>query len=540
MSRKSDVTQSIRSLPPPESLPQAPVAGFLRQMWSPVSTAIVILIFLTAAGLIGLLRASRRFAVDPMLHEQYSGALRSLLTLDSTLNETVLKASSGLLPNYDPLVRTLHSLRAVGTTLQTGSRSAPYLSQQGYEDVRKSIGTFMETLSGKEQQVERFKSESAVLRNSQNYFPLAIRTFVDELQRRQESPLVAQQVEELLRQVSLFSLQPLPEHKHQIEAQLAGLERQPQSLQPPLDEDLRLIILHSRIILEKQHRIDESVREVLHFPTREHADAARRSYERHFHDALTTADFYRVLAAVLGVLLVALSASLVILKLRRSAAALDRERQVAENLLLNVLPKPIADRLKQAPEVIADNFPMVTVLFADLVGFSQLSSRLPAIELVSLLNRIFSALDLVAEKYRVEKIKTIGDAYMVVAGLPIARRDHADVMAEFALAALRELELIRGEREENLQFRIGINTGPVVAGVIGLRKFAYDLWGDTVNIASRMEMHGLPGSIQCSASTYRLLQDRYEFSARGEIAIKGVGPMQTYLLHGHKADPSSS
>jgi class 3 adenylate cyclase len=569
MRQNSDLLQSLRSLsesqrrrslPPPDSLPELPERGFLWRMWSPSSTVIAILIVLTAVGLLGLLRASWRHTVDPMIHDQYAGSLRSLRTLDSALNEAVLRSSAGLLPNQDSLVQVFRLLRVVARELATGTRRAPYLSAEGSAEVQKSVRAFVDTLSLKEQQIERFKSESAVLRNSQNYFPLAVRSFVEQLvkepsatlpastqtqerkkrkRERGKTPIPAvstpqlslgSEVEALLHQVSLFSLQPLPEYVPQIDKRLSGLESAQSSLSPSLREDLRLIISHARIIVDRQHRIDDSVRAVLSFPTRERAESARRHYDKHFHEALSRADSYRLWASLLSVLLVILSASLLILKLRRSALALAQEREVAEKLLLNVLPKPIAERLKLAPDVIADSFPTVTVLFADLVGFSQLSSRLPAIDLVKLLNRIFSALDLLAEHYGLEKIKTIGDAYMVVSGLPIARPDHAEAMAEFALAALEEMERIRAERGDDLQFRIGINTGAVVAGVIGLRKFAYDLWGDTVNVASRMEMHGLPGAIQCSESTHKLLRDRYEFTARGAIAVKGIGPMQTFVL----------
>ncbi len=576
MNRNPDLLQSLRSLtesqrrrslPPPESLPDhAPTQSFLGQMWSPLSSLIALLIVMVSLAMVFVLQTSRRYAVDPMLHDDFAGALRSLQSLDSLLNETVLRSSAGLLPNQDPLVRIDKSLRLVAKYLTTGKLRAPFLSTSGQEAVRKAVEEFGDVLAKKELQIERFKSEAAVLRNSQNYFPIAVRTFVDaagessspstnspasepnppkpkkkkkdpkQQSMPAESPLepLGPQVESLLRQVSLFSLQPLPMYVPQIERRLGVLEERRSSLGPEQQESLRLIIAHARIIVDRQHRIDASVRSVLAFPTRDRGDAARRLYESHVQAAIRLSDSYRISGALLGILLVALSAALVILKLRRSAKALDRERQLAETLLLNVLPKPIAERLKLNPDVIADSFPTATVLFADLVGFSQLSARLPAIELVRLLNRIFSSLDLIAEHHGLEKIKTIGDAYMVVSGLPLARPDHAQAMADFALAAIDELSQIRTERGENLQFRIGINSGSVIAGVIGVRKFAYDLWGDTVNIASRMEMHGIPDAIHCAESTYQLLKDRYEFTARGSIPIKGIGPMQTYLLTGHK------
>jgi class 3 adenylate cyclase len=206
------------------------------------------------------------------------------------------------------------------------------------------------------------------------------------------------------------------------------------------------------------------------------------------------------------------------------------EREQSERLLLNILPEPIADRLKQGESTIADGFSDVTVLFADLVGFTAMSAQISAKKLVQNLNRLFSAFDSLAIDLGVEKVKTIGDAYMVVSGLPIPQRDHAERMAAMGLGMLKALDAYNQAWDEPLGIRIGINTGPVVAGVIGTSKFAYDLWGDTVNIASRMESTSVPGRIQVSLSTYGLLRENYEFEARGEIEVKGKGKMQTYFL----------
>jgi class 3 adenylate cyclase len=214
------------------------------------------------------------------------------------------------------------------------------------------------------------------------------------------------------------------------------------------------------------------------------------------------------------------------------------EREKSERLLLNVLPKPIADRLKQGHHTIADNFAEVTVLFADIVNFTRLSVNLSPTDLVQLLNQIFSAFDRLVEHYNLEKIKTIGDAYMAVGGLPTPRTDHAEAVAEMALdmqQTITQFMIPCAELEQHpLKIRIGINTGPVGAGVVGTTKFAYDLWGDTVNIASRMELHGLPGQIQVTASTYELLKDKYVFQPRGTIEVKGKGEMVTYLLTGRQ------
>jgi class 3 adenylate cyclase len=171
-------------------------------------------------------------------------------------------------------------------------------------------------------------------------------------------------------------------------------------------------------------------------------------------------------------------------------------------------------------------------LFADIVNFTRLSSQLAPAELVTLLNKIFSVFDGLADHYRLEKIKTIGDEYMVVGGLPIPRDDHAEAVAEMAMAMMSSLTGLSQGHELPLQMRIGISSGPVVAGVIGKRKFAYDLWGDTVNTASRMESHSLTNHIQVSDATYQLLQGKYAFEARGKIDVKGKGKIPGFFLTG--------
>ncbi len=216
---------------------------------------------------------------------------------------------------------------------------------------------------------------------------------------------------------------------------------------------------------------------------------------------------------------------------------LDSERKRTEELLLNILPEPIVERLKQEPHTIADQFPAATVLFADVVGFTQLSSQISAAELVVLLNRLFTMFDQLAEKHGAEKIKTIGDAYMVVAGLPIPRSDHAEAIANLALDMQQAVARFNIEQNQSFSIRIGINSGAVVAGVIGLKRFIYDLWGDTVNIASRMESHGVAGSIQVSEFTYDYLKAQYRFKKRGIIQVKGKGEMNTYLLLGKQDLP---
>jgi adenylate cyclase len=227
-------------------------------------------------------------------------------------------------------------------------------------------------------------------------------------------------------------------------------------------------------------------------------------------------------------------------QLQQAFQQLEIEQKTSERLLLNVLPEPIAKRLKEKPEIIADSFASVTILFADIVGFTKVATRISAPKLVELLNEIFSAFDELAIYHGLEKIKTIGDAYMVVGGLPVEQPDHAAAIAEMALDMQEAIARIDIKHREAFCMRIGIHTGPVVAGVIGTNKFIYDLWGDAVNLASRMESHGIPGCIQVSEATYKLLQDKYIFEKRGSIPVKGRGDMTTYLLLTNKKHIVSS
>lgn len=213
---------------------------------------------------------------------------------------------------------------------------------------------------------------------------------------------------------------------------------------------------------------------------------------------------------------------------------LELEREKSENLLLNILPQSIAQRLKENPSVIADHFNSITVLFTDIVGFTKMSENLTPSEVVGFLNQIFSSFDDLAEKYQLEKIKTVGDAYMVAGGFPEPRIDHVEAVADFALEIQEILKTIGTEKNKTICMRTGIHTGPAVAGVIGNKKFIYDVWGDTVNIASRMESHGIGGEIQVSEVTYEKLKDVYVFQKRGNIEVKGKGTMMTYLLQGKK------
>jgi class 3 adenylate cyclase/HAMP domain-containing protein len=217
-------------------------------------------------------------------------------------------------------------------------------------------------------------------------------------------------------------------------------------------------------------------------------------------------------------------------KVDERTAELGRKNEENLRLLLNILPATIAERLKQGERIIADACSEVTIVFADIVGFTDLSTRIPAQQVVQLLSDLMSDFDQLALQHNIEKIKTIGDAYMAVAGLPDSRPDHAEAAIRLAVDMLHAASRRTTFDGEPLQLRIGINSGPVIAGVIGTHKFAYDLWGDTVNTASRMESCGLPGHIQVTEATHNILRHQFQFKSRGRIEVKGKGFMSAYLL----------
>lgn len=243
-----------------------------------------------------------------------------------------------------------------------------------------------------------------------------------------------------------------------------------------------------------------------------------------------------IVAPTVGLSTIAIIVGYALERLRRTAFERQREveleRRRSEDLLYNVLPVPIVERLRTEPGAIADAAPEVSVLFSDIVGFTPVSEALPAETLVGLLDTMFRAFDELCDARGIEKIKTVGDAYMAVAGLPVPDDDHAASLAELALDMQRTLTRLSPAWPSPIAMRIGIASGPVVAGVIGQRKFTYDLWGDTVNTASGMESHGRPHRIQVSAATHALLEDRYMFSDPQMVEVKGKGPMTTYFLLG--------
>lgn len=213
---------------------------------------------------------------------------------------------------------------------------------------------------------------------------------------------------------------------------------------------------------------------------------------------------------------------------------LDEARRSSEELLLNILPMQVAERLKVSKVSIAERIDEASIVFADIVNFTALAERLPATELVELLDRVFSTFDGLADRYGLEKIKTIGDAYMAAAGVPTPRIDHLEAAADMALAMRDELRAFVASSAvyAGIDVRIGVHTGPVVAGVIGKRKFAYDLWGDAVNLASRLESHGEPGRVHVSKAVYDGLAGAYRFESRGIVRLKGKGELATWFLEG--------
>ncbi|WP_263452341.1 adenylate/guanylate cyclase domain-containing protein [Hyalangium gracile] len=218
---------------------------------------------------------------------------------------------------------------------------------------------------------------------------------------------------------------------------------------------------------------------------------------------------------------------------------LSEATQRSERLLLNILPHSIVERLKKGEQAIAERFEDVTVLFADLVDFTRWSMLLPPEHVVEILGQVFTEFDALTERYGLEKIKTIGDAYMVVAGVPAPRGDHLEVMARMALQMMEAIQRLNQVLGTSLDLRIGMHSGPVVAGIIGTRKFAYDLWGDTVNMASRLESHGVAGRIHVREATRQALQDRFTFEPRGETEMKSIGRVKTWFLTGLR-EPGTS
>lgn len=259
---------------------------------------------------------------------------------------------------------------------------------------------------------------------------------------------------------------------------------------------------------------------------------------------ITRTSFELSMLIVIGAMLIALTTTYHLELLARSdflhSRLLAEEREKSERLLLNILPEPVATRLKNDPQALAETHSSVSVLFADLVNFTPLAANLPPAEVVSLLNEVFTEFDHLTERRDLEKIKTIGDCYMAVGGLPTPQPNHLVEIAGLALEMQATAQSIAERRNIDLKLRIGIHTGPVVAGVIGKSRFIYDLWGDTVNIASRMESLGSPGSIHVTRPVYEGLRDLFHFEPRAPIEVKGKGQMHTFWLAHRAGNPAEA
>lgn len=239
-------------------------------------------------------------------------------------------------------------------------------------------------------------------------------------------------------------------------------------------------------------------------------------------------------ALIVSISIAILATLIMIISIVKTLTHLSKLNKENEKLLLNILPTPIANRLKEGEKIIADKYPQVSVLFADIVNFTEMTNTLGPSNIVKILNDVFARFDHITEQYGIEKIKTIGDNYMAVAGVPNADTNHAVNLANFALAMREVIEQYNQENQMELKIRIGMSYGSVIAGVIGEKKFVYDLWGDGVNIASRMETTGIEGKIHVSEKMKMLLEESFAFEQREEIEVKGVGKMMTYFLTGRK------
>ncbi|MBS0605057.1 MAG: adenylate/guanylate cyclase domain-containing protein [Verrucomicrobia bacterium] len=240
------------------------------------------------------------------------------------------------------------------------------------------------------------------------------------------------------------------------------------------------------------------------------------------------------LLMLLALALSAISTVVMLISIIKALNALNKATQDSEMLLLNILPSPIAARLKGGEEPIADEYPQASVLFADIVGFTKMTHTIGAKKMVDLLNQLFAEFDNLTEVFGVEKIKTIGDSYMAVAGIPIPMTDHAAHLADFALAMKQKLDEFNRAKNVDFKVRVGMTYGTVIAGVIGHKKFIYDLWGDVVNTASRLESTGIPGEIQISEKMALMLEDNFTVIPSHKVEAKGLGSVQTYLLKGRK------
>jgi class 3 adenylate cyclase len=464
-------------------------------------------------------------------HSNYVSNLRQLNELDARINQTLLQLRTGTLKTYDLIVYYLNSHEDTVVNLASIPNC---LREKHRKQVEKNLNIYQKVFLKKSHNIENFKTENAIIRNSLAYLPIAIANAVTESETLRDA-LLGNQLNQLLRDILIYNLSPSNDLLGEISQQIQRISQKEEKLGSDRS-DLNIALVHSRIIVQHLPEVNRLLDEIISLPTTQQSEVLSLAYEQGYEDAIVTTNFYRLWLYLFLMVLGLGVAAYIIIRLSNLTLYLSQEQEKSERLLLNVLPQAIAERLKEFDKevdgAIAEYFNEATILFADIVGFTPLSARMSPIELVNLLNEMFSKFDQLTENYGLEKIKTIGDAYMVAGGLPIHKPDHAASVALMALEMQQAIQQFQLDMDESFQIRIGIHTGPVIAGVIGIKKFIYDLWGDTVNLASRMESSGLPGKIQVTAETYEMLKDEYIFEQRGQIFVKGKGEMTTYWLIG--------
>ena len=472
-------------------------------------------------------------SINRELHTSYSVALGTAVSADEQLDQALLKKSYGLIQDFDGLDAGMVQVDGELSHL----RNFPeFIPPQAAEDLAATLDVARSAFEIKRTRIDRFKSQQARLHAVLLDFPSTAGDLAEKLRKTQ--PQLASDIDLITREMLFYTLSRDNHIGDRISAEINGLDADREAVtDKAIAEGLSDVIDQARLVVGTKPHLDGLTETIL--SKSEVASSLKvldSEYQVQYQEALTHENTREVLLFLSIFVSAALFALWIILTIHEQRELIQMEHDRAEALLLNVLPAPIADLLKKHPnQIIAENYADVSVLFADIVGFTPLASKLSPVELVEFLNRVFSGFDRLAAKHGLEKIKTLGDAYMVAGGLPERRADHADAIANMALDMQQEILAFRKEAGEGFGMRIGINSGPVVAGVIGIKKFIYDLWGDAVNVASRMESHGVPNQIHCSSSTYEHLKDRgYVFEPRGVISVKGKGEMSTFLLVGRE------
>lgn len=471
--------------------------------------------------------------LDFQIHSDYVSDLRQLGEIDARINQTILQLRTGTLKNYDSIV---YYLKQHENTVANLAKIPQPLRVEYAKTVEMLLKKYQKIFTEKSQLIENFKTENALVRNSLAYLPIAIGNAVNESDTFRDGKL-GNQLSQLLRDILIYNLSVSDELLAEISQEIQRIYQRVEKLGSE-HSNLNIALVHSQIIWQHLPEVNRLLEEIINLPTAQQSEALSLAYEEGYEDAIVTTNFYRLWLFLFLMILGLGVATYIIIRLSNLTLYLSQEQEKSERLLLNVLPQAIAARLKEFDKevdgAIAEYFNEATILFADIVGFTPLSARMSPRELVNLLNQMFSKFDQLTENYGLEKIKTIGDAYMVAGGLPVYKPDHAASVALMALEMQQAIQQFQIDMDESFEIRIGIHTGPVIAGVIGIKKFIYDLWGDTVNLASRMESSGLPGKIQVTAETYEILKDEYIFEERGQIFVKGKGEMTTYWLIGKR------